>query len=377
MLVVTVARNRSPDVTWRDALPRGYDAALVGAVVFGIAGFLDMVWHVAFGIEVDVGTLLSPTHLGLAIGGGLIITGPLRAAWLRTGDESWSRHLTAVVSLAGLVTLLTFMTQYANPFAGLAVSAGSEPVELTARLRDGSSLALERVIAWQEVRGIFGLLLQAGLVMGPVLMALRRASLRPSDMTIALGLNALVMLLMRGNLQALWPLLAYAIVAGILGDALLLRLHPSSARPLAIRIFATAVPTAFTTGYFLTALGFPGGVCSAWPSAKCAAAFASAIGRGRLRRTTSSGERTYRLAQPCVTQSRSAATYRSASTCSAFTSSIRSRSAGVVSGGTTRSRYAGRRGWAGSGGRTMIPSSSIQTPLGTFTMPKSASTTCA
>jgi hypothetical protein len=265
VLVVTVARNRSPEVTWRDALPRGYDAALVGVIVFGIAGFLDMVWHLAFGIEVAVGTLLSPTHLGLAIGGGLIIAGPLRAAWLRTGDESWSRHVTAVVSLAGLVTLLTFMTQYASPFAGLAVSAGSEPVELTARLRDGSSLPLERVVGYQEIRGIFGLLLQAGLVIGPVLIALRRASLRPGDMTVVLGLNALVMLLMRGNLQALWPLLAYAIVAGIVGDVLLLRLRPAVARPLAIRTFAAAVPMVFTTGYFLTALGFPGGVWWALP----------------------------------------------------------------------------------------------------------------
>ena len=265
VLVVTLARNRSPERTWREAIPRGYDAALAGVVVFGMAGLLDMVWHVVFGIEVDNGTLLSPTHLGLAIGGVLIITGPMRAAWFRTGDQSWSRHLTAVVSLAGLVTILTFMTQYANPFAGLSVSAGSEPIELTGKLRDGSSLAIDRVIGWQETRGIFGLLLQAGLVMGPVLVVLRRASLRPGDMTVVLGLNALVMLLMRGNLPALWPLLAYAIVAGVVGDALLLRLRPAPARPVAIRVFAAAVPTVFTTGYFLTASGFPGGIWWALP----------------------------------------------------------------------------------------------------------------
>lgn len=265
VLAVTVARYRTRELTWRGVLPRGYDAALVGVVIFGVAGLLDMVWHVVFGIEVDNGTLLSPTHLGLALGGVLIITGPMRAAWFRTGDESWSRHLTAVVSLAGLVTLLTFMTQYANPFAGLSVSAGSEPIELTGTLRDGSTLAIERVIGWQETRGIFGLLLQAGLIMGPVLVVLRRASLRPGDMTVVLGLNALVMLLVRGNLPALWPLLAYAIIAGIVGDVLLLRLRPAVTRPLAIRIFAAAVPMVFTTGYFFTAQGFPGGVWWAVP----------------------------------------------------------------------------------------------------------------
>jgi len=103
------------------------------------------------------------------------------------------------------------------------------------------------------------------LVLGPVLVVLRRASLRPGDMTVVLGLNALVMLLVRGNLPSLWPLLAYAIVAGIVGDVLLLRLRPAVTRAHAIRIFAAAVPTVFTTGYFLTALGFPGGVWWALP----------------------------------------------------------------------------------------------------------------
>src|SRR6266567_4692307 len=113
LLAATLARNLSAGLTWREALPRGYGPAVVGVIVFGIAGLLDMVWHLVFGIEVDTGTLLSPTHLGLAIGGGLIISGPLQAGWLRAGDEPWSRHLPTIVSLAGLVTLLTFMTQYA------------------------------------------------------------------------------------------------------------------------------------------------------------------------------------------------------------------------------------------------------------------------
>ena len=278
LLGATLVRNLAAGLTWRDALPRGYGAATVGVIVFGIAGLLDMVWHLVFGIEIDTGTLLSPTHLGLAIGGGLIISGPLQAGWLRGADESWSRHLPTIVSLAGLVTLLTFMTQYANPFAGLSVSAVSEPTEVTGTLRDGSPLLLSRVIAFQEIRGIFGLLLQAGLVMGPALVALRRGSLRSGDMTLLLALNALVMLLMRGNLPALWPLLAYAIVAGIVGDALLLRLRPSAERPLAIRVFAAAVPIVFTTGYFLTALGFPGGVWWAVPDVTGTVALTGILG---------------------------------------------------------------------------------------------------
>ena len=38
-----------------------------------------MLWHIVFGIEEGVEGLIGPSHLVLALGGSLMITGPLRA----------------------------------------------------------------------------------------------------------------------------------------------------------------------------------------------------------------------------------------------------------------------------------------------------------
>src|SRR5689334_1700008 len=76
---VTLVRNSLPGRRWLKAVPSGYELTLLGLVIFGISGIGDLSWHVAFGIERNTEALLSPTHLGLALGIGLALTGPLRA----------------------------------------------------------------------------------------------------------------------------------------------------------------------------------------------------------------------------------------------------------------------------------------------------------
>ncbi len=51
---------------WQLAMPKGYGLSLLGALVFAIAGVVDLLWHTFFGIEKSIDALLSPTHLGLA-----------------------------------------------------------------------------------------------------------------------------------------------------------------------------------------------------------------------------------------------------------------------------------------------------------------------
>src|SRR6266702_774121 len=46
----------------------------------GAQDWLAMLWHIAFGVEADVESLISPSHLVLAVGSTLMLTGPLRAA---------------------------------------------------------------------------------------------------------------------------------------------------------------------------------------------------------------------------------------------------------------------------------------------------------
>src|SRR5215831_13875825 len=84
-LVFTAVRTGAQPWDWGRALPDGYALSLLGCVLFGIAGVLDMTWHLTFGIERGFQALISPTHLGLMLSAGLIVSGPLRSAWRRPG----------------------------------------------------------------------------------------------------------------------------------------------------------------------------------------------------------------------------------------------------------------------------------------------------
>jgi hypothetical protein len=81
VLLAALMRNHAAGQPWRRALPDGYGLSLLGALIFALAGVGDMVWHTLFGVEVSTAALLSPTHLLLALGGALMTSGPLRAAW--------------------------------------------------------------------------------------------------------------------------------------------------------------------------------------------------------------------------------------------------------------------------------------------------------
>ena len=48
-----------------------------------LGGAGDIVWHTLFGIEAGIEALLSPTHLLLAFGGAVAVSGPLHAIWHR------------------------------------------------------------------------------------------------------------------------------------------------------------------------------------------------------------------------------------------------------------------------------------------------------
>lgn len=142
-LTYTLLTNRRRGLPWRQALPPGYDLSLAGALVFWAAGAGDLVWHQLFGIEVSVEALLSPTHLLLALGAVLMVSGPLRAAWRRPGalPRDPAGALPALLSLTFTLAILAFMTQFAHPLVDtLAAPEGTAPTpgtELYAMRADG------------------------------------------------------------------------------------------------------------------------------------------------------------------------------------------------------------------------------------------------
>lgn len=101
----------------RDSIPSGYWSAVGGVVIFILGGGFDLVWHTIFGIEASIDALVSPTHLVLALGAGLVCSGPIRSVAYRYGDDAggWSHVGPAAVAVAATLALVGFFTQYVQP----------------------------------------------------------------------------------------------------------------------------------------------------------------------------------------------------------------------------------------------------------------------
>lgn len=231
VLVWAFARNLWRGEPRSQALPPGYALSLVGVLLFLAGGIGDMLWHILFGIEVNIEALLSPTHLLLALGGALIVTGPFRAAWGRSegATPGWASLLPALLSLAMLLSVFTFFTAFANPIAAERLVA-----------RDNLNQAL----------GVASILVQTGLMMGVILLAVRRWALPSGSLTLVLTVQALLSVSPHENYQ----LLPLVILSGLVTDLLLSRMKPSADSPTAFRLFAFSVPVVFYLFYFANLL---------------------------------------------------------------------------------------------------------------------------
>src|SRR5262245_60960165 len=240
-LVVTFARNRRRGAPRSRALPAGYTLSAVGAFVFFLAGVADMLWHVTFGIETGVQGLISPSHLALALGGGLMLSGPFRAGLHRQVEveAGWLAGMPLVVSMTLVLSLLTFFTEYASPYGSMWVA------ETT---RTGSHAYL--------AAGMAGFLVQPAVLMGLVLFVLRCQPLPFGSLTVLLSVNVALMPIIHDKYLDTGPspLIAAAVLAGVVGDALVSWLLPSPERPLALRTVAFAVPAVQYVLYFLAVI---------------------------------------------------------------------------------------------------------------------------
>lgn len=232
-LLVVVARNHQRGFAWQRAVPAGYGLSLLGVGIFAIGGVLDLIWHVLFGIERNVEALLSPTHLMLALGAVLMVSGPFRATWQRLPAkpaESRSNLFQMVLSLAYMLAIFTFFTQFANPIA--------------------NSYADQHTVEQLEDLGIASILLQTALFMGFVLFAMRRWRLPLGAFTLIYVLNSTVSSLMAKSSLVI----AVAILAALTGfllDLLYKVLKPGAEGKAAIRLFAFAAPAVTNGIYFL------------------------------------------------------------------------------------------------------------------------------
>jgi hypothetical protein len=232
-LLASLLRTHAPGRPWRRAVPPGYGLSLLGALIFAVGGVGDLIWHTLFGIEAGVEALLSPTHLVLALGMGLVVSGPVRARRQRPEPaSSWTAAGPMLLALTSTLSVLTFFTEYAHPLVFAAAGAGHP-------------------YGGSEGLGVASILLQTGILMGMVLPAVRGAALPAGALALMVTLNAGAMGLL--NFSGGYPvaLVVAAGAGGLLADVMRGVLRPSAGRPAAWRIFAFVVPALFYFCYFI------------------------------------------------------------------------------------------------------------------------------
>ena len=250
-------RNVRRGLPWRAAAPDGYAEALVGLAVFVAGALGDAIWHEVLGVEKDLAALVSPTHLLLFAGIALFVTSPLRAAW-RRADLPWpgaaarpslGELMPAVLSVGLVLTTCSFVTQAASPLV--------EP--FAARVGAATVPADPRAIFIGQALGLAGFVVQTALLVGGLLVLLRRWWLPFGATTTLVALNWAIQV----TLSELYALVPVALAAGLLTDWAIGRLLGPDGPAWGLRAVAALLPTTLWGGYMLAlALGVGGGL--AW-----------------------------------------------------------------------------------------------------------------
>ena len=230
--------------TGLDAVPLGYGLGVVGVLVFSVGGAGDLLWHTLFGIEEGLEALLSPTHLLLMTGIGLVVTSPLRAAWSApegARDPGPRAFAPALLSLALVTALASFFLMYLSAFTDLSpvMTPALWPVE------EGPYPGPEAF----QVRGISDLLVTNVVLLVPSLLLLRRGRPPFGAFTVLFGLvAALTSALVAFETAA--AAVPAALAGGFTADVLVRRLRPGPDRPGALALVAAAVPAVLWGAWF-------------------------------------------------------------------------------------------------------------------------------
>lgn len=233
-----VAAQRSRGVAWREAVPEGYGASLAGLALFATGAAGDLVWHELLGIEVNLGALVSPTHLLLMTGGLLALTGPFRTAWRAPTDAPALRSfLPALGSITLAAGVALFFTLYLSPF-GRTVVPRFSPSETD--IHDLSAPTTAAFIQVRESWAIGGILLTTVLVSVPLLLLLRRWRVPAGSLFAYFA--AIAIFEGAASEYRRWPVALAALAAGAVAETLAPR--------VSIRALAAAVPAALWLSYF-------------------------------------------------------------------------------------------------------------------------------
>jgi hypothetical protein len=230
-------------------VPAGYGLGFIGVISFAVGGVADMVWHLIFGVEVNLEALLSPSHLLLFVSALLILSSPLRAAWSDTSAggagaaPAFDRFLPALLSVTLVTATVSFFLMEFSPFLSDSATGGVyRYIAGNVDVRTGRWLA-------QQIRlvGFASILVTTVVLMGPTLLLLRRWRPPAGSFTILFVTVAVLTSALEG-----FPMpetLLAAVVGGATAD-LLVQVMPGRPTSTVMRVTGFVVPLAMWFAYF-------------------------------------------------------------------------------------------------------------------------------
>ncbi|MGY3567449.1 hypothetical protein [Sinomonas sp. RB5] len=237
-----VWRRHRRGTRWADALPVGYGGAALGVALFLVSGVADLVWHSVFGIEQDIKALFSPSHLGLATGGFLILGAPFAAAAAAPPGRTTPARLTTALVSAGLCGMVAiFILQEFAVFArhGLIQTYGPSL---------GGIRAVMPATSASTIVALGSFLVSTAALFVPILLAASRWPV-PAAVPALLAFVPSVALQAMVGFRDAWLVLAAAAGAALVGLAWL-ALRPRPDRAVRLRAAAAIAPPLFWGPYF-------------------------------------------------------------------------------------------------------------------------------
>jgi len=261
-----IAINMRRGYSLWNAVPNGYQQTLVAIPALFIGGGLDLIWHETFGIEQQLDTLVSPTHMIIISAMFFIFAGPLRAGLIRFTSApskevvlapSLFAQLPMLISMAVSIGAILFVTQMAFYPEALMID---KPLPVQAGAYSEDQLTIIITTYYRHILGTLVIVWQSLLLAGSALYLLLNARLRPGALLIYAVLEkAMISFTLSRSMKELVLVTLSSIAGGLIAEFIAARYAPSWKRPNAVRAFGFFVPLTFYSAYFAFAVPFFGG----------------------------------------------------------------------------------------------------------------------
>ncbi len=209
--------NRRNGLSWREAVPVGYEVSVLGIIGSLIGGLGDMTWHILFGVEQNIDAAFSPTHIALMLFFGFVLIGPFHA--LYTNGKSSSRVL-MLLSFTLIFTYWLIISQTAGLYTSLWLVYTPKA--------DGTGQAL----------AVVSYVIQGAFLAGLTMYLIRRWKPFFGFFLLALTIGEIPLAVMQNNLL----IILIGAISGILIDCAYRFIRPSLASVDHFRIFIASVP---------------------------------------------------------------------------------------------------------------------------------------